>query len=171
MHIKIYHRRKMLIVAAFIVGIGLVLMGRLAYLMIFRSAYYQSQADALHERERSIKAARGLIYDRNQRVLADNKSVCTISVIHNQIKEPEKVIRVLSEVLSLDEAKVRARVEKVSSIERIKANVDKALGTKSVNTNWMGLWWMKIIPVITHTKRWPPKCWVLRAATIRALLG
>ena len=130
MHIKIYHRRKMLIVAAFIVGIGLVLMGRLAYLMIFRSAYYQSQADALHERERSIKAARGLIYDRNQRILADNKSVCTISVIHNQIKEPEKVIRVLSEVLSLDEAKVRARVEKVSSIERIKANVDKALGDK-----------------------------------------
>lgn len=130
MHIKIYHRRKMLIVAAFIVGIGLVLHGRLAYLMIFRSAYYQSQADALHERERSIKAARGLIYDRNQRVLADNKSVCTISVIHNQIKEPEKVIRVLSEVLSLDEAKVRARVEKVSSIERIKANVDKALGDK-----------------------------------------
>jgi len=120
----------MLIVAAFIVGIGLVLMGRLAYLMIFRSAYYQSQADALHERERSIKAARGLIYDRNQRVLADNKSVCTISVIHNQIKEPEKVIRVLSEVLSLDEAKVRARVEKVSSIERIKANVDKTLGDK-----------------------------------------
>lgn len=130
MHIKIYHRRKMLIVAAFIVGIGLVLMGRLAYLMIFRSAYYQSQTDALHERERSIKAARGLIYDRNQRVLADNKSVCTISVIHNQIKEPEKVIRVLSEVLSLDEAKVRARVEKVSSIERIKANVDKTLGDK-----------------------------------------
>ena len=130
MHIKIYHRRKMLIVAAFIVGIGLVLMGRLAYLMIFRSAYYQSQADALHERERSIKAARGLIYDRNQRVLADNKSVCTISVIHNQIKEPEKVIHVLSEVLSLDEAKVRARVEKVSSIERIKANVDKTLGDK-----------------------------------------
>lgn len=130
MHIKIYHRRKMLIVAAFIVGIGLVLMGRLAYLMIFRSAYYQSQADALHERERSIKAARGLIYDRNQRVLADNKSVCTISVIHNQIKEPEKVIRVLSEVLSLDEAKVRARVEKVSSIERIKANVGKTLGDK-----------------------------------------
>lgn len=130
MHIKIYHRRKMLIVAAFIVGIGLVLMGRLAYLMIFRSAHYQSQADALHERERSIKAARGLIYDRNQRVLADNKSVCTISVIHNQIKEPEKVIRVLSEVLSLDEAKVRARVEKVSSIERIKANVDKTLGDK-----------------------------------------
>ena len=67
MHIKIYHRRKMLIVAAFIVGIGLVLMGRLAYLMIFRSAYYQSQADALHERERSIKAARGLIYDRNHK--------------------------------------------------------------------------------------------------------
>lgn len=128
MYIKIYHRRKMLIVTALIVGIGLVLMGRLAYLMIFRSEYYQEQADALHERERSIKAERGLIYDRNGVVLADNKAVCTISVIHNQITDPEEVIRVLSEILEMDEETVRKRVEKVSSIERIKANVDKAVG-------------------------------------------
>lgn len=128
MHIKIYHRRKMLIVAAFIVGIGLILMGRLVYLMIFRSEYYQEQADALHERERSIKAERGLIYDRNGVVLADNKAVCTISVIHNQITDPEKVISVLSEILGLEEDTVRKRVEKVSSIERIKANVDKEIG-------------------------------------------
>lgn len=128
MHIKIYHRRKMLIVAAFIVGIGLILMGRLAYLMIFRSEYYQEQADALHERERSIKAERGLIYDRSGVVLADNKAVCTISVIHNQLTDPEKVIAVLTEKLGLEEETVRKRVEKVSSIERIKANVDKAIG-------------------------------------------
>lgn len=114
--------------AAFIVGIGLILMGRLAYLMIFRSEYYQEQADALHERERSIKAERGLIYDRNGVILADNKAVCTISVIHNQLTDPEKVIAVLAEKLGLEEETVRKRVEKVSSIERIKANVDKAIG-------------------------------------------
>lgn len=114
--------------AAFIVGIGLILMGRLAYLMIFRSEYYQEQADALHERERSIKAERGLIYDRNGVVLADNKAVCTISVIHNQLTDPEKVIAVLAEKLGLEEETVRKRVERVSSIERIKANVDKAIG-------------------------------------------
>lgn len=114
--------------AAFIVGIGLILMGRLAYLMTFRSEYYQEQADALHERERSIKAERGLIYDRNGVILADNKAVCTISVIHNQLTDPEKVIAVLAEKLGLEEETVRKRVEKVSSIERIKANVDKAIG-------------------------------------------
>lgn len=114
--------------AAFIVGIGLILMGRLAYLMIFRSEYYQEQADALHERERSIKAERGLIYDRNGVVLADNKAVCTISVIHNQLTDPERVIAVLAEKLGLEEETVRKRVERVSSIERIKANVDKAIG-------------------------------------------
>lgn len=130
MHIKIYHRRKMLIVAAFIVGIGLFLMGRLIYLMLFRSVYYQEQANALHERERPIKAARGLIYDRNGTVLADNQSVCTVSVIHNQITEPERVIKVLSEILSLDENIVRKRVEKLSSIERIQSNVQKELGDK-----------------------------------------
>ena len=102
---------------------GLVI--RLMFLMIFHSAEYAKAANELHERERSIKAARGVIYDRNGVILADNKPVCTVSVIHSQITEPERVISVLCEVLELPEEKVRKRVEKVSSIERIKANVEK----------------------------------------------
>ena len=102
-----------------------LLIGRLAYLMIFHSEEYATDAKELHERERSIKAARGIIYDRNGVVLADNKPVCTVSVIHSQITDPERVISVLCDVLDLSEETVRKRVEKVSSIERIKANVDK----------------------------------------------
>lgn len=98
--------------------------------MIFCSEYYGKKAENLHEREREIKAARGNIYDANGVLLAANKTVCTISVIHSQIKEPEKVIKVLSEILDLPEEKVRKRVEKVSSIERIQTNVDKTLGDK-----------------------------------------
>lgn len=131
MQIKIYHRRKMLIMAAFIVGIGLLLTGRLVYLMIFRSEYYQEQASALHERERSIKAARGVIYDRNGIVLADNQSVCTISVIHNQITDPERVISVLSDVLSLDETPVRKRVEKYLQLKELRQMFQKNWEIKS----------------------------------------
>lgn len=101
------------------------LVGRLSYLMIFHSEEYATDAKELHERERSIKAERGIIYDRNGMVLADNKPVCTVSVIHSQITDPERVISVLCEVLELSEETVRKRVEKVSSIERIKANVEK----------------------------------------------
>ncbi len=107
----------------FVATLGLV--GRLVYLMILHSEEYAVQAQELHERERSIKAARGIIYDRNGVVLADNKPVCTVSVIHSQITDPERVISVLCEVLELSEENVRKRVEKVSSIERIKANVEK----------------------------------------------
>ena len=106
------------------------LVGRLIYLMIFQAEYYQERAEALHEREREIKAARGLIVDRNQKILAANQAVCTISVIHNQIKDPEQVIRVLSEELEISEQDVRKRVEKVSSIERIKTNVEKETGDR-----------------------------------------
>lgn len=88
----------------------------------------KSRADDLHERERVIKAERGIIYDRNGVALATNQSVCTISVIHNQITDPEQVIQVLSETLELDEEKVRKRVEKVSSIEKIRSNVPKETG-------------------------------------------
>lgn len=105
-------------------------MGRLVYLMVFRSDYYQEKADALHERERSIKAARGKIIDQTGNVLATNRTVCTVSVIHSQIKEPETVISVLCKELGIAEETVRKRVEKVSSIERIKANVDKETGDK-----------------------------------------
>ncbi len=110
--------------------VTLILIVRLIYLMIFCSEYYGKKAENLHEREREIKAARGNIYDANGVLLAANKTVCTISVIHSQIREPEKVIKVLSEILELPEEKVRKRVEKVSSIERIQTNVDKTLGDK-----------------------------------------
>lgn len=100
------------------------------YLMIFEAEYYQKKAEALHERERDIKAARGEIIDCNGTVLATNKTVCTISVVHSQIKDPERVIRSLSELLDMDEEAVRKRVEKVSSIERIQTNVEKEIGDK-----------------------------------------
>ena len=98
--------------------------------MIFEAEYYQKKAETLHERERDIKAARGEIIDCNGTVLATNKTVCTISVIHSQIKDPERVIRSLSELLDMDEEAVRKRVEKVSSIERIQINVEKETGDK-----------------------------------------
>ena len=104
------------------------LTGRLAWVMVFRSGYYLKRADDVQERERKIKAARGVIYDCNGTVLAGNQSVCTVTVIHNQITDSEKVIWVLSKELSLDEAYVRARVEKKTSIERIKSNVSKDIG-------------------------------------------
>lgn len=104
------------------------LVGRLVYLMIFCSEYYGKKAEDLHERERDIKAARGEILDCNGVVLAENKTVCTISVIHSQIKDPDKVTSVLAKELELDEAEVRKRVEKVSSIERVKTNVPKETG-------------------------------------------
>lgn len=106
----------------------MVLIGRLVYLMVFQSEYYIEKAKELHERERTIKAARGRIIDANGEILADNKTVCTISVIHNQIEDPETVIKVLSEELGLSEEYVRGRVEKYSSIEKIKSNVDKSVG-------------------------------------------
>lgn len=127
---KTYHKKKILIVflTAFLILAGLI--GRLVYLMIFDAEYYQKKAEALHQREREIKAARGEIVDRNQVVLATNKTVCTISVIHNQIEEPQRVIDVLSKELELEEAEVRKRVEKVSSMEKVKTNVEKQVGDR-----------------------------------------
>lgn len=106
------------------------LIGRLFFLMIFRSEHYSQMAQELHERERTIKAARGNILDANGTVIATNRTVCTISVIHNQVKEPEKVIRVLSEELGIAEEEIRKKVEKRSSREIIKTNIDKELGDK-----------------------------------------
>lgn len=108
--------------------IFMVLIGRLVYLMVFQSEYYMEKAKELHERERSIKAARGRIIDANGEILADNRTVCTISVIHNQIEDAEQVIAVLSKELGLSEDYVRKRVEKYSAIEKIKSNVDKSIG-------------------------------------------
>ncbi len=117
-----------MIVFLFAVLIIAGLIGRLVYLMVFEAPYYQEQAEELHERERDIKAARGEILDVNGTVLATNRTVCTISVIHSQITDPERVIRELSRLLELDEGSVRKKVEKVSSMERIQTNVDKEIG-------------------------------------------
>ena len=115
------------------------LAGRLVWLMVFEADYYQQLATDLHERERSIKAARGRILDRNGEVLADNRTVCTISVIHSQIEDPEAVIRMLVKELELPEEIVRKRVEKVSSIERIRSNVDKETGDAIRNYGYAGV--------------------------------
>ena len=118
----------MLVTLLLIIFLFIILLFRMWYIMVNRSEYYKERADDLHERERVIKAERGIIYDRNGVALATNKSVCTISVIHNQIKEPEKVIQTLSKVLDMDAETVRKRVDKVSSIERIRSNVPKETG-------------------------------------------
>ncbi len=128
MHCRTFHKKKIVIVFLACLLMMSVLAGRLVYLMVFESEYYQQLAKDLHERERSIKAARGRIIDRTGTVLADNRTVCTISVIHSQIKDPEAVIRMLCKELEFSEETVRKRVEKVSSIERIKSNVDKEVG-------------------------------------------
>lgn len=127
---RTFHRKKTGLVFVLCTAMLLGLMGRLVFLMGFRSDYYYEKAKALHERERDIKAERGEILDAAGKVLADNRTVCTISVIHSQIKKPEQVIEVLSEELSMEKADVRKRVEKISSIERIRTNVEKSVGDK-----------------------------------------
>lgn len=127
---KTFNRRKVLVLFSAVLACMTLLMGRLVYLMVFCSEYYSQQALELHERERSIKAARGEIIDRNGKVLASNRTVCTISVIHSQIENPDAVTKLLCSELGLDEETVRARVEKVSSIEKIKSNVDKETGDR-----------------------------------------
>lgn len=136
---KTYNRKKILVVFICASVILITLIGRLVYLMVFDAKYYQEKATMLHERERTIKAARGEIIDRNGKVLATNKTVCTISVIHNQIKEPEKVIQVLSKELGIEETKVKKKVEQVSSMEKIKTNVDKKTGDRIRNYNLSGV--------------------------------
>lgn len=125
---KTFNRKKVMIVFVAVFFIMMFLIGRLVYLMIFCSEYYGNKAENLHERERDIKAARGKLLDANGTVLATNKSVCTISVIHNQIEEPGKVIEMLVRELGIPEETARKRVEKVSSIERVKTNVAKETG-------------------------------------------
>ena len=127
---KVHNRKKIVFIFFAVAFLMVCLVGRLVYLMIWGSVYYGGKAQDIHERERSIKAARGSIYDRNGVLLASNRTVCTISVIHSQIKDAEGVIRALSDALDMEEEKVRARVEKVSSIERIKSNVDIEIGDK-----------------------------------------
>ena len=123
-----FHKKKIWVVFLCCVLMITGLAGRLVYLMCFRSDYYYEKAKDLHERERDIKAARGKILDARGKVLASNRTVCTISVIHSQIKEPEKVISLLAQKLEMPKDQIRKRVEKVSSIERIRTNVEKEVG-------------------------------------------
>lgn len=130
MKYRTYNRKNLLIVIIVVGFLMACLVGRLIYLMIFQSEYYGELARQVQERERPVKAERGRIYDRTGTQIAGNKPVSTISVIHSQITEPEKVIRILSEELGISEEKVRKKVEKVSSIERIKTNVDKEISDR-----------------------------------------
>ena len=137
--LKTFQKRKILVLALIVAGTLTFLMGRLAWLMLARSEFYSEKAQDLHERERSIKAARGEILDRNGVVLAANQSVCTVSVIHSQIEDGEAVIRMLAKELELPEETVRKRVEKVSSIERIRSNVPKETGDRILGYDLAGV--------------------------------
>ena len=136
---KTYNKKKLLVVFLGAVVMILFLMGRLIYLMIYEADYYQKKAEELHQRERTIKAARGEIIDVNGTVLASNRTVCTVSVIHNQITDAKRVITALSEILEMDEETIRKKVEKVSSMERIQTNVDKEIGDKIRNLELEGV--------------------------------
>lgn len=136
---RTFHKKKIWVVFLCCILMMAGLIGRLVFLMCFRSDYYYEKAKNLHERERDIKAARGQILDAKGKVLASNRTVCTISVIHSQIKEPEKVIALLTEKLGMEEAAVRKRVEKVSSIERVKTNVEKSVGDAIRECNLAGV--------------------------------
>lgn len=136
---KTYNKRKVLVVFLCAAFVLFCLIGRLVYLMIFDAEYYQNMAEELHEREREIKAARGEIVDRNGVVLATNRTVCTISVIHSQIKDPQQTADMLSKELELDREDVLKKVEKVSSMEKIKMNVDKKTGDRIREYNLPGV--------------------------------
>ena len=148
---KTYHRKKTVLLWVLCMGMMVGLAGRLVYLCVFRSVYYSEKADDLHERERGIKAARGRILDANGEVLAANRTVCTISVIHSQIEEPEAVIAMLVKELGISEETARKRVEKRSSIERIKTNVDKETGDTIRSYGYAG------VKVDEDFKRYYPK--------------
>ncbi len=136
---KTFHKKKVLTVFLACAAVLILLIVRLTHLMLFESEYYAKKARDLHERERDIKAARGEILDANGNVLATNVTVCTISVIHSQIEEPEQVIEMLVKELGMSEETVRKRVEKRSSIERIKTNVPKKTGDKIREYNLAGV--------------------------------
>ena len=136
---KTANKKKVVVIFFLCAGLLAALAGRLVYLMVFRSDYYSERADDLHERERDIKAARGEILDANGTVLASNQTVCTISVIHSQIEQPEEVISMLVKELGISEETARKRVETVSSIERVKTNVDKEVGDRIRSYGYAGV--------------------------------
>lgn len=137
--VKTYHRKKLLVSITCVILALLLISIRLLYVCVFQSSYYLEKAQKLHERERDIKALRGEILDRNGVVLASNKTVCTVSVIHSQITQPQEVIQMLVKELDITEEAARKRVDKVSSIERVKTNVDKETGDRIREYNYSGV--------------------------------
>ena len=137
--VKTYHRKKLLVSITCVILALLLISIRLLYVCVFQSSYYLEKAQKLHERERDIKALRGEILDRNGVVLASNKTVCIVSVIHSQITQPQEVIQMLVKELDITEEAARKRVEKVSSIERVKTNVDKETGDRIREYNYSGV--------------------------------
>lgn len=137
--VKTYHRKKLLVSITCVILALLLISIRLLYVCVFQSSYYLEKAQKLHERERDLKALRGEILDRNGVVLASNKTVCTVSVIHSQITQPQEVIQMLVKELDITEEAARKRVEKVSSIERVKTNVDKETGDRIREYNYSGV--------------------------------
>ena len=132
--------RKLLLIYVWGIILFLVLVtGKLVYLMVFKSQYYTKRAVEVQERERRIKAPRGEILDRNGKVIASNKTVCTVSVIYNQIKEPEKIIEILTKELELSKSEVSKKVNKISVREKIKSNVPKRVGDKIRKYNLSGV--------------------------------
>lgn len=138
-NVKTINRKMLLIYVIGIIFICCLVVGKLIYIMVFQSEYYTEKALDVQERERKIKAPRGKILDRNGTVIASNKTVCTVSVIYNQVKDPDKVVSILSKELEMDEAEVRKKVEKISSREKIKSNVDKKIGDKIREYNLSGV--------------------------------
>ncbi len=163
------HRKNIAVLALLIAIVMVSLSGRLGYLMLFCSEHYSAMAEDLHQRERTIKAARGRIIDANGVVIADNRTVCTISVIYNQVKDREQVIRVLCDELDLDEELVRKRVEKRSSRKSSRPMWTKSWGTRYVPTGWQGSRWMRTTNGIIPTTAWHPRSWDLPGETTRAL--
>lgn len=139
MKAKRVHRKKIRIYAVTAIALLILLIGRLTYVVIFQSEELYAAATDLHEREREIKAPRGRLISADGTVLATNKTVCTVSVIHSQITDPEAVIEMLSKELSMSEEKVRSYVEKVSSMERVKSNVSKEIGDRIREYNYDGV--------------------------------
>ena len=137
--VKTYHRKKLLVSITCVILALLLISISILYVCVFQSSYYLEKAQKLHERERDIKALRGEILDRNGVVLASNKTVCTVSVIQSQITQPQEVIQMLVKELDITEEAARKRVEKVSSIERVKTNVDKETGDRIREYNYSGV--------------------------------
>lgn len=154
---KPFHRKKIVVIFLACILIFSGLSARVVYLMVFRAAHYSELALDLHQRERKIKAKRGRILDRNGIVLADNQPVCTISVIHNQIRDPDAVIALLCSKLGLSEETVRKRVEKVSSIEKSKAMSIWKPGRKFTGQGWTASRWTRIINDIIRMRISLPK--------------